>query len=239
MEIALFTCLSDNYAVLVRCSSTGKVALVDAPAAEPVIAELERRGWGLDVILITHKHADHIAGIPALVARYRAKVVLPRQAADIMPVASRFMSEGDVVEVGDLRVDVWETPGHCADHVSYHFAGEKVIFVGDTMFTMGCGRIFGLPPEILYNSLQRIAALPGETRVFSGHEYTLPNARFCAHIEPDNAAIAARLKAVEAARSAGQPTVPTTIAEERATNVFVRAKDVAEFAARREAKNRF
>jgi len=239
MEIALFTCLDNNYAVLVRCSSTGIVALVDAPAAEPVIVELEKRGWGLDFILVTHQHHDHVEGIPVLVARYGTKVVAPRLAAQALPNADRFVGEGDHVEIGTMRAEVWETPGHCADHVSYHFANEKVIFVGDTMFTMGCGRIFGLPPETLHNSLQRIAALPGETRVYSGHEYTLSNARFCAHIEPDNRDIAARLKAVEAARASGIPTVPTTIAEERATNVFVRAKDVAEFAARRDAKNRF
>lgn len=239
MEIALFTCLSDNYAVLLRCPATGKVALVDAPAAEPVMAELDKRGWGLDSILVTHKHMDHIAGVAALVARYKASVVLPRLAADVMPVASRLVSEGDVIEIGALRARVWETPGHCADHVSYHFADEGVIFVGDTMFAMGCGRIFNLPPETLYHSLQRIAGLPGETRVYCGHEYTLSNARFCAHIEPDNREIAARLKAVEAAHAAGIPTVPTTIAEERATNVFVRARDAVEFAARRDAKNRF
>ena len=239
MEIALFTCLSDNYAVLLRCPSTGKVALVDAPAAEPVMAELDKRGWGLDLVLVTHQHHDHIEGIPPLVARYGAKVIAPHLAASALPGADRFVSEGDIVEIGDLRAEVWETPGHCADHVSYHFADEKVIFVGDTMFTMGCGRIFNLPPDKLYHSLRRIAGLPGETRVFSGHEYTLSNARFCARIEPENAEIAARLKAVEAARASGIPTVPTTIAEERATNVFVRAGDVAEFAARRDAKNRF
>jgi hydroxyacylglutathione hydrolase len=239
MEIALFTCLSDNYAVLLRDPATGKVALVDAPAAEPVIAELETRGWGLDVILVTHQHHDHIEGIAALVARYGATVIAPQLAAAALPDADRFVGEGDIVEIGSLRAEVWETPGHCADHVGYHFADEQVIFVGDTMFTMGCGRIFNLPPDKLHASLQRIAALPGGTRVYSGHEYTLSNARFCAHIEPENPDIAARLKLIEAARAAGEPTVPTTIAEERATNVFVRARDVAEFAARREAKNRF
>jgi hydroxyacylglutathione hydrolase len=239
MEIALFTCLSDNYAVLLRDDATGAVALIDAPAAEPVIAELETRGWGLDFILVTHQHHDHIEGIPLLVTRYGAKVIAPRLAAQALPGADRFVSEGDLVEIGALRAEIWETPGHCADHVGYHFADEKVIFVGDTMFTMGCGRIFNLPPEKLHQSLQRIAALPGDTRVYSGHEYTLSNARFCAHIEPDNPDIAARLKAVEAMRAAGIPTVPTTIAEERATNVFLRARDLAEFAARRDAKNRF
>jgi hydroxyacylglutathione hydrolase len=239
MEIALFTCLADNYAVLLRDEATGTVALVDAPAAEPVMAELEKRGWGLDLILITHKHHDHIEGVPALVARYGAKVVAPAQAADALPQADRFVKEGDRLHVGDIAVDVWDTPGHCADHISYHLPGEEVIFVGDTLFTMGCGRIFNLPPEMLHASLQRIGALPEATRIYSGHEYTLSNARFSAHIEPENAAIAARLSTVEAMRAGGMPTVPTTVREERATNVFLRARDAAEFAARREAKNRF
>ncbi len=149
------------------------------------------------------------------------------------------MKEGDRLQIGEIGVEVWDTPGHCADHISYHLPAEQVIFVGDTMFTMGCGRIFNLPPEMLHHSLKRIGALPEATRIYSGHEYTLSNARFAVATEPDNAAIAARLKAIEAMRASGTPTVPTTVAEERATNVFLRAKDVAEFAARREAKNRF
>ncbi|MCU0818322.1 MAG: hydroxyacylglutathione hydrolase [Beijerinckiaceae bacterium] len=239
MQIALFTCLADNYAVLLRDEATAVVALVDAPASEPVIAELEKRGWGLDLILITHRHHDHIEGVPALVARYGAKVIAPALAADVLPGADRFVKEGDRLQIGEIAVEVWDTPGHCADHISYHLPAEQVIFVGDTMFTMGCGRIFNLPPEMLYASLQRIGALPEATRIYSGHEYTLSNARFAIATEPDNAAIAARFKTIEAMRASGTPTVPTTVAEERATNVFLRARDVAEFAARREAKNRF
>lgn len=239
MQIALFTCLADNYAVLLRDEATGTVALVDAPASEPVIAELEKRGWGLDLILITHRHHDHIEGVPALVARYGAKVIAPALAADVLPQADRFVKEGDGLQIGEIAVEVWDTPGHCADHISYHLPSEQVIFVGDTMFTMGCGRIFNLPPEMLHHSLQRIGALPEATRIYSGHEYTLSNARFAVATEPGNAAIAARLKSIEAMRASGTPTVPTTVAEERATNVFLRAKDVTEFAARREAKNRF
>lgn len=239
MDVALFTCLADNYAVLIRDDATGTVALVDAPASEPVIAELDRRGWGLDLILVTHKHHDHIEGVPALVARYGAKVVAPAQARDVLPQADRFVTEGDRLMIGEVAVEVWDTPGHCADHVSYYLPTHRMIFVGDTMFTMGCGRIFNLPPERLYAALKRIGDLPEATRIYSGHEYTLSNARFALATEPDNAAIQSRLHRIEAMRADGIPTVPTTVAEERATNVFLRAKDVAEFAARREAKNRF
>lgn len=239
MEIALFTCLADNYAVLLRDPASGTVALVDAPAAEPVMAELDKRGWGLDLILVTHKHHDHIEGIPALVQRYGAKVIAPAKAMDALPEAARFVKDGDRFSIGEIAVEVWDTPGHCADHVSYHLPAQDVIFVGDTMFTMGCGRIFNLPPDLLYASLQRIGALPETTRIYSGHEYTISNARFAVAAEPENAAIAARLRTIEAMRAGGLPTVPTTVREERATNVFLRAKDVSEFAARREAKNRF
>ena len=239
MAIALFTCLADNYAVLLRDEATGMVALVDAPAAEPVMAELEKRGWGLDLILITHRHHDHIEGVPALVARSGAKVIAPALAADMLPKADRFVREGDRFSIGEIAVEVWDTPGHCADHVSFHLPAEEVIFVGDTMFTMGCGRIFNLPPDLLFASLRRIGSLPETTRIFSGHEYTLSNARFAAATEPENGLIRARLRMIEAMRAGGIPTVPTTVGEERATNVFLRARDVAEFAARREAKNRF
>jgi hydroxyacylglutathione hydrolase len=239
MAIALFTCLADNYAVLLRDEATGMVALVDAPAAEPVMAELEKRGWGLDLILITHRHHDHIEGVPALVARSGAKVIAPALAADMLPKADRFVREGDRFSIGEIAVEVWDTPGHCADHVSFHLPAEEVIFVGDTMFTMGCGRIFNLPPDLLFASLRRIGSLPETTRIFSGHEYTLSNARFAAATEPENGSIRARLRMIEAMRAGGIPTVPTTVGEERATNVFLRARDVAEFAARREAKNRF
>ncbi|MCA4922656.1 MAG: hydroxyacylglutathione hydrolase [Methylobacterium sp.] len=239
MAIALFTCLADNYAVLLRDEATGMVALVDAPAAEPVMAELEKRGWGLDLILITHGHHDHIAGVPALVARSGAKVIAPALAADMLPKADRFVREGDRFSIGEIAVEVWDTPGHCLDHISLHLPAEEMIFVGDTMFTMGCGRIFNLPPDLLFASLRRIGSLPETTRIFSGHEYTLSNARFAAATEPENGLIRARLRTIEAMRAGGLPTVPTTVREERATNVFLRAKDLAEFAARREAKNSF
>lgn len=239
MEIEVFMCRSDNYGVLVRDPVTGTVAAIDAPEAAAVEAALARRGWKLDLILVTHRHPDHVEGIPPLVARHGAKVIAPVRAKAEVPGADRYVDEGDVVEVGALKADVWFTPGHCADHVCYHFAGEKVIFVADVLFVMGCGRILDSTAEQLYTAIRRIAALPDDTAIYCGHEYTLANAKFCAHVEPANAAIAARLKAIEAARAEGRFTVPTTLAEEKATNVFVRARDLAEFAARREAKNTF
>lgn len=239
MEIELFMCRSDNYGVLIRDPATGLVAAIDAPEAAAIEAALQRRGWKLDLILVTHKHFDHVEGIAPLVARYGAKVVAPVLAKAEVPDADRYVTEGDVVEIGALKADVWATPGHCVDHVSYHFAGEQVIFCADVLFVMGCGRVLDSTAAALHASVQRIAALPEATRVYCGHEYTLSNAKFCAHVEPDNAAIATRLKAVEAMRAAGTFTVPTTVGAEKATNVFVRAKDAAEFAARREAKNTF
>lgn len=239
MEIELFVCGGDNYGVLIRDPATGTVAAIDAPDAAPIEAALARKGWKLDLILVTHKHFDHIEGIPPLVEKYGARVVAPVLARAEVPTADRFVGEGDVVEVGALRANVWATPGHCADHISYHFSEEQVVFVGDVLFVMGCGRVLDSTAEALHRSVQRIAALPDATRVYCGHEYTLANAKFCAHIEPENPAIIARLKIVEAKRAAGEFTVPTTIGEEKATNVFVRAKDASEFAARRQAKNTF
>lgn len=239
MDIELFPCRDDNFGVLIRDPATGKVAAIDAPEEAAIRVTLARRGWGLDVILITHRHHDHIEAAPALKAAFGATLIAPALAKSDVPQADRYVDEGDTVEIGELKAQVWATPGHCADHVSYHFAGEKVLFAGDTLFAMGCGRVFDSTPEKLFAALQRMAALPEDTRVYCGHEYTLSNARFCAHIEPGNAAIANRLAEVEALRAAGKFTVPTTIGAERETNVFMRAKDVAEFAARREGKNNF
>lgn len=239
METETFICRSDNYGVIVRDVATGHVATIDAPDAAAIEAVLARHGWGLDTILITHKHIDHIEGIGPLVAKFGAKVIAPHGCKADVPSADRYVGEGDRVEIGTLVADVWETPGHCSDHISYHFAQNQTIFVGDTLFVMGCGRILDSTAEALYASVQRIGTLPDETRIFCGHEYTLSNAKFCAHIEPNNPAIAQRLHAVELMREAGRFTVPTILAAERETNVFLRAKDLAEFAARREAKNKF
>jgi hydroxyacylglutathione hydrolase len=239
METILLPTRETNYAVLIRDAATGHVALVDAPEAAPIIAALDQRGWRLDTILITHRHGDHIEGIPDLVAKYGAKVIAPALAEAAIPQADRFVKEGDRIELGGLIADVWDIPGHCTDHIGYHFAKDAVFFAGDTLFTMGCGRVLGSTMEALYASLQRIAALPGDTQVYCGHEYSLANAQFCAAMAPENTAIAARLRDIEARIAAGKPCVPTTLRDERETNLFLFAPDLARFTALREAKNRF
>ena len=239
MDIPIFLSRVDNYNAILRDPVTGHVAVVDAPDSAAIIRELDARGWKLDTLLITHKHFDHIEGVPALVARYQCAVVAPLKAKAEVPQATRYVTEGDRVSLGSMVAEVWETPGHCEDHISFYLADKKVFFAGDTMFTMGCGRIFGCLPETLHASLQRIAGLPEDTLIYSGHEYTLSNARFCAHMEPKNPEIIKRYHEVGVARERGDFTVPTTIGQEKATNVFLRAKTAAEFARLREAKNSF
>jgi hydroxyacylglutathione hydrolase len=239
VDIELFICRSDNYGVLIRDPATGTVAAIDAPDAAAIEAALKRRGWKLNLILVTHEHPDHIDGIGPLVAAHGAMVVAPVLARASVPQAYRYVGEGDMVEVGALKAAVWHVPGHCEDHVAYHFAGPGVFFAGDVLFAMGCGRVISSTIEKLHASVMRIATLPDETRIYCGHEYTLSNARFCAHAAPGNEAIAARLAGIEAQRAAGEFTLPTTIGTEKATNVFVQAKDLATFAALREAKNKF
>lgn len=223
-DIRLVPCLSDNYGALIHDPATGATAAVDAPEAVPLLAALEQNGWRLTDILITHHHADHVQGVERLKSVWpHARVVGPAAEADRIPRIERGLSDGDVVEVGALKASVIETPGHTAGHIVYHFADDAVLFAGDTLFAMGCGRPFEAPAGTLWTSLEKLKRLPPRTRVFCGHEYTLANARFCAGIEPDNATIAARLQEVEALRAAGRPTVPTTLALEEATNSFLRA----------------
>lgn len=222
-DIVLVPCLSDNYAVLLHDPASDAVALVDAPEAGPIEAALEARGWRLTDILITHKHADHIGGLGALKAKYGAKVFGPKAEAASIPGLDVTLEEGDIAEVGPWRFGTIATPGHTRGHVVFHEPTEKWLFSGDTLFVMGCGRLFEDTPAAMWTSLSKLALLPNETQVWCGHEYTASNATFCAGVLPDDPAIGARLKTVEAARAAGKPTVPTTIGAEKATNVFLRA----------------
>lgn len=219
-----FPCLSDNYGVLVHDSTTGATASIDAPEAEAVLAALEGSGWSLTDILLTHHHADHVQGVAALKARFPdARVVAPAKEADRIGGVDLRVAEGDVVSVGRLRAKVIETPGHTAGHVVYWFEDDDVLFAGDTLFAMGCGRVFETTLDTMYDSLMKLTHLPLETRIYCGHEYTLSNARFALTVDPGNAVLKARVVEVERLRAAGQATVPTTLAIELATNPFLRA----------------
>lgn len=222
-EIVLIPCLSDNYAVLLKDTASSAVVLVDAPEAPPIAKALEERGWTLTDILITHKHPDHVAGVEALKAASGATVWGSKAEAASIPGLDRPLEEGDVAKVGPWAFEVIATPGHTKGHVVFFEPHERWLFAGDTLFVMGCGRLFEDTPAAMWDSLSKLARLPSETQVWCGHEYTLSNARFCAGVLPEDPAIAERLTKIQAARAAGRPTVPTTIGAEKATNVFLRA----------------
>jgi len=222
-EIVLLPCLSDNYAVLIHRGET--TLLVDAPDAAPIRAALDKKGWRLTDILVTHKHVDHVAGLPELKSEYGATIWGPKAEAASIPGLDRPLLPGDVASIGPWRFRTIDTPGHTKGHVVFHEPSEQWLFSGDTLFVMGCGRLFEDTPAAMWASLSKLARLPNETQVWCGHEYTLSNARFCAAVLPDDPAIAERLKKIEAARNRGEPTVPTTIGAEKATNVFLRAAE--------------
>ncbi|MCC0016774.1 MAG: hydroxyacylglutathione hydrolase [Rhodobiaceae bacterium] len=222
METHLFRCLSDNYGVLVHDPDSGETASIDVPEEAAVRKALADTGWTLTHIFITHHHADHIGGLAALKGP-DVTVIGPRKDEARIPGLDILVHEGDSVVFGGERVMVFETPGHTSGHVTYWMPESGLVFAGDTLFAMGCGRLFEGTPADMWASLSKIAALPPQTKVFCGHEYTLSNARFAVTADPTNAALKARLAEVEKKTAAGIPTVPTTVGEELATNPFVRA----------------
>ena len=220
-----FPCLNDNYGALIHDSGSGRTASIDAPDGEAVIAAAKGQGWRLTDVIVTHHHADHTQGIPALRAAFPGlRVVGPAKEAARIAGLDLAVNEGDFVEIGELRARVIETPGHTAGQVAYVFDEDEIAFTGDTLFSLGCGRVFETSMAVMWNSLSKLAALPGETQVYCGHEYTESNARFALTIEPGNVDLVARAEAVKALRAKGQPTLPTTIALELATNPFLRAE---------------
>jgi len=239
LEIVRVPALSDNYVWLIHDPASGETLAIDPSEAEPVLAAAKERGWTISQIWNTHWHPDHIGGNAAIKAATGALVTGPAAEAAKIPTLDATVSEGDTVRLGAHAATVWETPAHTAGHVSFYFAEDGAIFVGDTLFAMGCGRLFEGTAAQMFANMQRLAALPDDTLVYGAHEYTLSNGRFAAAVEPDNRAIAERLAAVEAARAAGEATLPTTIALERATNPFLRARSAAELAERRAAKDGF
>jgi hydroxyacylglutathione hydrolase len=238
MEIVAVPVLTDNYVWLIHNDETGETAAVDPSVSEPVLDAAATRGWSVTQVLNTHWHPDHTGGNEGIKAATGCTITAPAEAKRVSQV-DRVVVEGDRVTVAGAECAVWEIPAHTAGHIAYYFEDEGMIFVGDTMFAMGCGRLFEGTAEQMYSNLQRIAALPGDIRIYCGHEYTLANARFAAHAEPQNEAVSARLNQVKGLRDRGLITLPTTVAEERGTNPFVRASNVAEFARLRAEKDSF
>ena len=237
LEIIPVPAFADNYIWLVRDEASGETAVVDPGDAAPALAEAEHRGWTVSQVWNTHHHWDHSGGNLAMKEATGCTVSGP--AAETIPGRDVALSEGSELRIGDHKGRAIEIPGHTLGHVALLFEDDRIAFVGDTLFAMGCGRLFEGTPQQMYRSLQRIAELPEDTALYCGHEYTLANARFAAHAEPGNAAIADRLRDVEAMRDAGRITVPTTVAAERATNPFVRSGDWQEFARLRAEKDSF
>ena len=223
LEIVTIPCLADNYAFLLRDQATGKVALVDAPEAYPIQRALQEKGWKLDMVLLTHHHYDHVDGLPELVAEYHPQVIGAKADAHRLPALDLALNEGDTFSVGESEGHIIDVSGHTVGHIAFHFPTAKAVFTADSLMALGCGRLFEGWAEMMWESLSKLAALPADTIVYSGHEYTASNAKFALTIEPDNTALQARVADITAKRAAGIPTVPSTLAEELATNPFLRA----------------
>ena len=237
MEVVQVAVLTDNYVYLAHAD--GETAVIDPAIAEPVLAAAAARGWTITQILNTHWHPDHVGANLAIKAATGARITGPAGEAAKIPGNDRAVAQGDSIHVGKMPGRVIDVPGHTAGHNAYHFADAGVLFCGDTLFALGCGRLFEGTPAQMSASLKKLMALPDATAVYCAHEYTQANARFAVTVEPGNAALAQRVVEIDRLRAAGRPTVPSTIGLERATNPFVRAASVAEFAARRAAKDAF
>ncbi len=221
-----FPCRTDNYGVLVHDSATGATAAIDAPDADAVQKALDETGWALTDILVTHHHADHVEGIPALKARFpKIRIVGPAAEAKAIGGVDLAVSEGDDVMVGHLGAKVIATPGHTAGHIVYWFEEAGALFAGDTLFSLGCGRVMETPLPVMWDSLLKLSQLPGDTQVYAGHEYTASNAKFALTVEPDNVVLRDRAREVERLRADGRPTLPTTLSLELAANPFLRCAE--------------
>jgi hydroxyacylglutathione hydrolase len=224
-EVRLFTCLSDNFGYLIHDPETAATASIDAPEAGPIIKALEREGWNLTDVLVTHHHHDHVGGIAELKQKYNCRVVAPHDKKVAIANADQRVANGDVVKVGGLLARVLETPGHTLDHISYVFDSEKIVFAADTLFSIGCGRVFEGTYPVMWDSLLKLRALPDDFRLYCGHEYTAANVKFALTVDPSNPALQARAEEVAKLRAANQPTVPTLMGEEKKANVFLRADE--------------
>ncbi|QKV20135.1 hydroxyacylglutathione hydrolase [Oricola thermophila] len=227
LQIEQFTCLSDNFGVLLHDPDTGRTASVDAPDAARISDVLKRKGWKLTDIMVTHHHADHTQGIAELKKEFGCRVAGPRGEADRIPAIDEALGEGDVFAFGAYDFTVIETPGHTAGHIVYHSPKAGVLLAGDTLFSLGCGRLFERGAAEMWGALKKLKVLPGETMLYCGHEYTLSNARFALTVDPDNEALRKRADEVEKLRENGAATLPVPLASEFATNPFLRPDDPA------------
>lgn len=223
LQIHQFPCLNDNYGYLVHEPVSGTTAAIDTPEVKPILAALAEKGWKLTHILNTHHHFDHAGGNAELKEKTGCTIIGPKGEKDLIPGIDRAVGEGEIVELGTAQARVIEVPGHTRGHIAYSFDADRIAFVGDTLFALGCGRLFEGTPQQMWTSLGKLMALPDETVVYCAHEYTQSNARFALSVEPQNPALIARAKDIDAKRSRGEWTVPTTIGLEKATNPFLRA----------------
>ncbi|QIK78542.1 hydroxyacylglutathione hydrolase [Sphingomonas piscis] len=237
LEVVAVPAFSDNYIWLVHDPASGETAVVDPGDGEAALAAADDRGWTIGQVWNTHWHGDHTGGNRLVKDVTGCSVSGP--ATEAIPARDIALREGDVVRLGRCVGKVIEVPGHTLGHIAFVFEDAGIAFVGDTLFAMGCGRLFEGSPEQMYNSLQRLAALPPATALYAAHEYTLSNARFAADADPGSSEVRERLRGIEARRARGEITLPTSVAEERKTNPFVRAKDADEFAALRRRKDSF
>jgi hydroxyacylglutathione hydrolase len=230
-EIRLFPCLSDNFGYLIHDPVTKATASIDAPEAGPILEALEREGWQLTDILITHHHGDHVGGVAELKQKYNCRVVAPHDKTTKIANVDLRVANADVVKIGNLLARVVETPGHTLDHISYVFDADKALFAADTLFSIGCGRVFEGTYPMMWDSLLKLRALPDDFKLYCGHEYTASNVKFALTIDPDNAALQARAAEVTRLRAENKPTIPSLLGDEKRANVFLRA-DAPEVAAR-------
>ena len=224
-DLITVPCLSDNYAFILRDTSSGEVAVIDVPEAGPIKAALAERGWKATQIWLTHHHYDHIDGVPGLLEDHAAQVVGASADAHRLPALDVAVEEGDKVALGSFEAEIFDVSGHTVGHIAFYVAGANACFTADSLMALGCGRLFEGTPEQMWGSMQKLMALPPETLICSGHEYTASNAKFALTVDPENADLISRAQEIDTARAAGRPTVPSTLATELATNPFLRPAD--------------
>lgn len=227
LEIHQFPCLSDNYGFLIHDEATDVTACIDTPEVEPILRALDEKGWKLTHILNTHWHPDHAGGNEEIQRKTGCAIVGPAGERSRIPSIERAVGEGDILDLGGHTVRVFDVPGHTSGHIAYWLPDDGVAFVGDTLFALGCGRLFEGTPDQMWTSLRKLMALPPETSVYCAHEYTQSNARFALTVDPENPALRDRAKRIDSLRAEGRFTVPTTIGDELRTNPFLRAEDAS------------